>query len=87
MVRMRHGHGMNDHGRRAAAWWAAAVAVVALHAGTALADTLHVPDAFKTIQAAIDASIGKGIAYAPPNGTHLLGGGLKFIGHRFDGKT
>ena len=38
------------------------------------------------IQAAIDASIGKGIAYAPANGTHLLGGGLKFIGHSYDGK-
>ena len=32
------------------------------------------------IQRTIDASIGKGVAWAPPNGTHLLGAGLKFIG-------
>ena len=53
---MRHGHSLNDHGRRVAAWWAATVAVVALQAGTASAETLHVPEAYKTIQAAIDAA-------------------------------
>ena len=38
------------------------------------------------IQRAIDASVAAGgVAFAPPNGTHLLGAGLKFIGHRYDG--
>ena len=37
------------------------------------------------IQRAIDASVGKGTAWVPPNGTHKLGGGLKFVGHKYDG--
>ena len=38
------------------------------------------------LQSAIDASVAAGgVAWSPPNGTHLLGGGLKFIGHAYDG--
>ena len=38
------------------------------------------------IQRAIDASVAAGgVAWSPPNGTHLLGAGLKFIGHSYDG--
>jgi hypothetical protein len=41
------------------------------------------------IQRAIDASVagggGGGVVWAPPNGTYMLGAGLKFIGHAYDG--
>ena len=40
------------------------------------------------IQRTIDASLTsnpKGLVWVPPNGTHLLGAGLKFIGHAYDG--
>eukprot|EP01052_Picozoa_sp_SAG31_P032428 SAG31_NODE_3556_length_4126_cov_1.701266_1_plen_180_part_00 len=38
------------------------------------------------IQRAIDASVtapGSNVAWIPPNGTHLLGAGIKFVGHRY----
>lgn len=41
------------------------------------------------IQATIDAAgaAGGGVAYLPPNGTYLTGGGLNVIGHVYDGVT
>ena len=41
------------------------------------------------IQATINAAAkaGGGVAYLPPNGTFLTGGGLSLIGHVYDGVT
>ena len=53
---MRHGHVLTGQSRRAAAWWAAVIAVVAVQAGAVSAGTLHVPAEHPTIQGAIDAA-------------------------------
>ena len=46
-----------------------------------VADLVLTPDC-ATYHSAIDASVAAGgVAWSPPNGTHLLGAGLKFIGH------